>query len=124
MERDGQGTRQRASGFFSLPSTFVGRWSGYLLLLGIALVALNTAVIMPVTESRAGLNAVQMVVNVVVGSCVVASGVLGAFAVLVKRERSWASFLAIAILTLIGMMMAEDLASAGHAPRFDFWAPR
>lgn len=114
MEQQERGARRAASAFLSLPSTRIGRWSGYLLLLGIVLVVLNSAVVMPFTESKAGLGTAQMVVNMAVGSCVVAAGVLGLLALLAKRERSWTLFLSIVILALVAMMMVQDLVTPGQ----------
>lgn len=113
MEAPERGLPQRSMHFLSLPQTPVGRWSAYLLVLGFVLAVLNTAVVMPITESRTGLDAMQMAVNVVVGLCVVAAGIGSVFAVLARGERSWTLFVAIAILGVFIVMMVQDLTTSG-----------
>lgn len=91
---------ERTLGFMSLPSTATGRWSAWLLLLSIVLVLLNGLVVMPLTEQRVSLDPAQRVFNLVVFLCLSAAGIAGLFAIVVKRERSWAAFLAVLLLVL------------------------
>jgi uncharacterized membrane protein len=101
------------SGFLSPPSSRLGRVSGWLLLLGVILVALNTVVILPFSQRRPGLDAWQAVVNLVVGGCVVAAGVSGVVAVVVRRDRSWTLLVSTIVLVLVVVMIARDLIGAG-----------
>lgn len=109
-----QTDRSSVPTFLSLPSTRIGRWSAVLLLVSLVLVVLNSALIMPTTESRAGLGTVQTVINVVIGSCVLAAGVCGLVALFIKRERSWTVFAASVLFFVILAMMAQDLATPGN----------
>lgn len=114
MEQQEQRAHRRVSGFLALPTTRIGKSSGYLLLLGVILVVLNSAIVMPATEGRAGLQAAQTVANAVVGLCVMAAGVCGLAAVLRKGERSWVLFLSISVFALVAVMMVQDLVTPGQ----------
>lgn len=107
-------TRLATSGFLSLPSSRLGRVAGWLLLLGVILVVLNTAVILPITESRSGLDAWQAVVNLLVGGCVVAAGAFGLVAMVFRRDRSWTLVVSIVVLVLVVVMMVRDLIGPGQ----------
>jgi len=104
-------TRKRAAGFLSLPTTSIGKWSAGLLLLSLVMVLLNTIVVMPVTEQRAGLELAQTLYNAVTGMCVVASGVSGLFALVMKRERSWVVVVAVLVFASVIALMLQDLAT-------------
>lgn len=97
------GTTEGRRGLFALPSSSVGRVSGGLLLAAVIGVAVNSALIMPLAEGRTGLGAAQSVVNAAIGLCLLAAGVIGAWAVIRLRERSWVLFLAI-VLTLVVLL--------------------
>lgn len=94
-------TIEGRSGLFALPLTRVGRWCAGLLAVSVVAAVLNTALLMPFTESRAGLWTVQRVVDLVIGLCVLASGGAGLWAVIRQRERSWVLFLAIALTAAV-----------------------
>jgi nicotinamide riboside transporter PnuC len=87
--------------------------SARLLVVSLVLVLANSLIVMPFTEGRTGLQAVQNVSNALVGSCVVASGVIGLFAVVARRERSWVVGVAILVLAVVMFLMVQDLASRG-----------
>ena len=105
--------RLATSGFLSLPSSRLGRVAGWLLLLGVILVVLNTAVILPFTESRSGLDAWQLAVNLLVGGCVVAAGACGLAAMIFRRDRSWTLVVSIVVLGLVVVMIVRDLIGSG-----------
>lgn len=102
-------TPNRESRFLSLPSTGIGKWSARLLLLSLVLMLLNM-VLAPALQ-RTGLELPQAVFNLATFLCVVASGLSGLVAVVVKRERSWAVVAAVlgGILAL-GFELAEFVA--------------
>lgn len=104
--------RRATSDVRSLPSSPMGRTAGWLLLVGVVLAFLNTVAILPFTESRTGLDALQGVVNALAGGCLVAAGVGGVAAVVGRRERSWVLLLAIAVLVLVVVLMGSDLLAA------------
>lgn len=79
---------KRASGFLSLPSTGVGKWSARLLLVALGLILLNSLVVMPETERRTGFELAQNVFNLAVFLGVVFAGSTGLFAIVMRRERS------------------------------------
>lgn len=93
---------QAKEGFLSLPSTGYGKWSARLLLVSLALILLNNVVVMPVTERQADLAHAQPAFNLVVGLCVIATGISGIAAALIKRERSWVVVLAVLLLIVAG----------------------
>lgn len=93
-------TPKRGSSFWSLPSTGLGRWSAWLLLVSVGLILLNNIAVMPYTEPRPSLEMVQRVFNLTVFLCVVSAGGLGLLAVVAKRERSWTLFLSVLLLIL------------------------
>ncbi|MDH4139938.1 MAG: hypothetical protein OEV43_05140 [Coriobacteriia bacterium] len=97
------------SPFLSLPSTSVGKWSARLLLLSLVLALLNSFVVMPVTEQRTSLELAQAVFNFAAWLCVASAGTSGLFALVVKRERSWAVVLSVVILALTVGLMVTDL---------------
>lgn len=94
-------TQKRASGFLSLPSTSIGKWSARLLLLSLVLILLNTFVVMPATEQRTGLELAQAVFNFLLLLPVVSAGSSGLFALLMKRERSWVVVVAVLLFILV-----------------------
>lgn len=93
-------TPERASGFLSLPSTGLGKWSAGLLVLALVLLLLNNAVVMPRTEQLPGFDAVQRGINLSVFLSVVAAGACSAVAIVKKREHSWILFAAVLLLAL------------------------
>lgn len=106
-------TPQRGSGFLSLPSTGVGKWSAWLLAVSLALILLNNLVVMPQTEQQANLELAQKAFNLAVFLCVAFAGVTGLFAIVMKRERSWAVFAAVLLfIVAVGLNLAECLDSA------------
>lgn len=84
----------------SLPSTRAGAWSARLLVVSLALILLNTLVVMPHTEQRAGLELAQHVFNLAVFMCVAGAGVTGLFALVMRRERSWVVLVAVLLFIL------------------------
>ena len=102
-------TQKRASGFLSLPSTRMGKWSARLLLLAVVLALLNTLVVMPFTEQRADLELPQTVFTFAVFLCVTAAGISGVFALVMKRERSWAVVVSVLLLIVVMALMLQDL---------------
>lgn len=105
--------RKAPSPFLSLPSTSVGKWSARLLLLSLVLVLLNSFVVMPATEQRMGLELAQQVFNFAVWLCVVSAGTSGLFALVMKRERTWAVVLSVVILGVVVGLMVADLVIPG-----------
>jgi len=105
--------RKRASGYLSLPSTSVGKWTARLLLLSVGLVLLNTLVVMPMTERRAGLEVPQTLFNIAIFLCVASAGISGTFALLMKRERSWVVIVSILLLVVVIGLMVQDLIIPG-----------
>lgn len=78
------------------------------------LAVLNTVAILPFTESRSGLEALQGVVNALAGGCLVAAGVGGVAAVVGRRDRSWVLAVAIVLLVLVVVTMGWDLLGASE----------
>lgn len=74
---------------------------------------LNSAVVMPYTEARTGLDAVQNLSNALVGLLVVSSGIIGSYAVVARRERSWVIWVAILVLAVVLVLMMLGLTEAG-----------
>lgn len=101
--------RERSSGFLTLPSTSIGKWSAGLLLLSVALMLLNTLLVMPMTEQRTGLELAQAAFTWAVVLSLVSAGVSGLFALVVKHERSWAVIVAV---LLAAVVMGAELVSA------------
>lgn len=94
------GASPRAAGFLSLPSTGAGRWSGWLLVASAALILLNNLVAMPLTEPRPDLETLQRVLNVTVFASLAVAGIVGLFAIVAERERSWIAFVPVVLLAL------------------------
>ena len=110
MSKPKRVARKRASGFLSLPSTSIGKWPAGLLVLSLVLILLNTLVVMPVTELRTGLELAQNVFNFATFLCVASSGISGLLALVMKRERSWAVFVAVLLFILaVGLNLAPYL---------------
>lgn len=106
-------TPKRASGFLSLPSTGVGKWSAWLLVVSLVLILLNNLLVMPVTEQHTNLELAQKAFNLTVFLCVALAGVTGLFAIVMKRERSWAVFVAVLLFSMaVGLNLAAYLDSA------------
>ena len=74
-------TPKRASGIQSLPSTGVGKWSAWLLVVSLVLIRLNNLAVMPEMEQQANLELAQKAFNLVVFLCVAFAGVTGLFAI-------------------------------------------
>jgi hypothetical protein len=107
------GTPQRGSGFLSLPSTGVGKWSAWLLVGSLVLILLNNLVVMPETERRISLEFAQNAFNLTVFLCVALAGLTGLFAIVMQRERSWATFVAVILfIVVVGFNLAPYLDSA------------
>lgn len=106
-------TRKWASGFLSLPSTSIGKWSASLLILSLVLMLVNTFVVLPVTEQRTGLELPQKVFSSAILLCVVSAGVTGLFALVMKRERSWAVVLSVLLFVLVMAFLVPDLVIPG-----------
>ncbi len=102
-------TPKRASGFLSLPSTGVGKWSAWLLLISLVLILLNNLAVMPQTEQGTSLEPAQNAFNLAVFLCVVFAGVTGLFAIVIKHERSWALFVSALLLVLAAALNLEAL---------------
>lgn len=100
MNEPGKVTPKRLAGFLSPPSTGVGKWSGWLLLISLALMLLHNLVVMPEAKQRTSLELAQRGFSLAVFLCVVFAGVTGRFAIVVKRERSGALFVAVLLLVL------------------------
>jgi len=98
MNEPEQNTQKRSSGLASLPSTSIGRWSAWLLLIAVALILLNNLVVMPETEQRTGLELAQQLFNLAAGLCIVFAGVTSLLAIVKKRERSWVLMLSVLLL--------------------------
>jgi cytochrome bd-type quinol oxidase subunit 2 len=94
------GAPKRTTGFLSLPSTGVGKWSAWLLLVSIVLVLLNNLVVMPHTEQRTSLELAQRAFNLAVFLCIGLAGGTGLFAIVSKRERSWVAFVSVILLVV------------------------
>ena len=107
-------TRRLTSGFLSLPSSRLGRFAGWLLVVALVLIALNTAFILPFTRSRPGLDAVQSAVNLLAGGSLVVSGATGLLAMILQRDRSWTLVSSVVLLLLVFLMVVLDL--TGHGP--------
>ena len=95
---------KRPSGFLSLPSTRLGKWSAWILAITIALILVNNIALMPVAERTQGLQLFQSVVKLAVLLGVVTCSITGLLAIAVKHERSWTAFLAIALLLFVVAM--------------------
>jgi cytochrome bd-type quinol oxidase subunit 2 len=106
-------TLKRASAFLSLPSTDVGKWSAWLLVVSLVLILLNNLVVMPKTEQQTSLELAQNAFNLAVFLCVAFAGVAGLFAIVMKRERSWAVFAAVLLfIVAVGFNLGAYLDSA------------
>lgn len=106
-------TPQQASGFLSLPATGVGMWSAWLFVASLVLILLNNLVVMPVTEQQTNLEPAQKACNLGVFLCVAFAGVTGLFAIVMKRERSWAVFVAVLLfIVAVGFNLAAYFAPA------------
>ncbi|MCR4414686.1 MAG: hypothetical protein NUV77_19905 [Thermoguttaceae bacterium] len=103
---------KRASGFLSLPSSGVGKWSAWLLVVSLVLILLNNLVVMPNTERQTGLELAQQAFNRAVFLCVAFAGVTGLYAIVMKRDRSWALFVAVLLFVVaVGFNLGAHLDS-------------
>ncbi len=108
MDAHGPDTRRSSSGFFSLPSTGLGKWSARLLVASAVLILLNNAVTMPWTERAGDLDLAQRTFNLTAFLVVAAAGLTGLVAAISKRERSAVVFLSILLLAFaLAMNLAE-----------------
>lgn len=98
MDAPGLATPNPSSGFFSLPSTGLGKWSAWLLVASLVLVLMNNLAVMPWTEQAGGLDLAQSVFNLTVFASIAAAGLTGLVAVISKHERSAVVFLSILLL--------------------------
>jgi hypothetical protein len=98
MDNPGLVTPNPSSGFFSLPSSGLGKWSAWLLVASLVLVLINNLAVMPWTEQTGGLDLAQSAVNLTVVACIAAAGLTGLVAVISKHERSAAVFSSILLL--------------------------
>lgn len=103
------GAPKRASGFLSLPSTGVGKWSAWLLLVSIVLVLFNNIVVMPRLEQQASVELAQQAFNLAVFMCFFLAGLTGLFAIVSKRERSWVAFVSVLLLVVVAAFNAGPL---------------
>ena len=101
MDGTERATRGQTSGFLSLPSTSVGKWSARLLLLSLVLMLLNVFVVLPATEQRAGLELARSVFTSFVVLCLISAGVSGLIALVMKRERSWAVVVSVLLSAVV-----------------------
>lgn len=97
MSTTGVVAPKQSSSFLSMPSTSLGKWSAWLLVLSIVLVLVLNLVVLPaalpeMTENIAGLT---------MFACVLASGATGLLAIVMKHERSWVPFLALVALVFV-----------------------
>jgi cytochrome bd-type quinol oxidase subunit 2 len=107
---EGVGSK-RASRFLSLPSTGAGRWSAWLLVVSLVLILLNNLVVMPETEQHSSLELAQRAFNLAVFLCVAFAGVTGLFAIVTRRERSWALFVAVLLfIVAVGFNLGQSFA--------------
>ena len=74
-----------------------------------SLVLLNNLVVMSQTEQNTDLELAQRIFNLFVFLCVVAAGLTGLLAVVIKRERSWVLFVSILLLIFATAMNAGPL---------------
>jgi hypothetical protein len=110
MEESERGAEERGSRFMALPSTVFGKWSAWLMVASVALLVLNTAVVLPIVERDTGLELPRLVFVSVIFGCVVAMGVTGIYALVAKRERSWAVMLsAVLFVVAMGFMLSDIL---------------
>ena len=80
-------------------------------MVALAAIVLNAAVIMPFTESRTDMDTVQSLVILGVALSLLASGVVGSWAIVRDRERSWVVWLAVALtLAVLILEITEGLA--------------
>lgn len=110
MDAQGPSTRRPSAGFFSLPSTGLGKWSAWLFVASLGLILLNNAVVMPWTERAGDMDLPQRVSNLTVFLVVAAAGLTGLVAAITKHERSAVVFLSILLLAFaLAMNLAELL---------------
>ncbi len=96
------------SGFFALPSTRMGRTALLLFAILFALVVVNSAILMPYTESRVGLDTLQQIYNFALGLLLIALAVIGGVSVIRHHERSWTVLLPVAFaLIALGLQIFE-----------------
>lgn len=106
-------TQKRASGFLSLPSTSIGKWSARLLLLSFVLILLNTFVLLPAIEQRTSLELPRIIFSFAILLCVVSTGISGSFALVMKRERSWAVVASVVVAILVMGFALSDIVIPG-----------
>ena len=102
----------RSPRLLGLPTSRLGRATAWAFLASIVLVLLNTLVVQPITESRAGLETAQSLYNVVAAASVLAAGIAGLLALVRSRERSWVVMLPVAVMFAALAMLVADLASS------------
>lgn len=94
MNVTGAITPKHPSGFMALPSTRLGTWSAWLLVVALVLVLANNLIDVPARQ----IEVVNRLANLTAFLAIVATGATGAVAILSKHERSWVAFLAVAFL--------------------------
>ncbi len=104
----GSSDTHRGSRFLGMPTSRLGRTTAWVFLASIVLVFLNTVVVLPITERKAGLDTVQKLYNVIAATSVFAAGIVGLLALVRGRERSWA-----VILPVVFMIAALAVAGRG-----------
>jgi F0F1-type ATP synthase membrane subunit a len=106
MSTSGVVAPKGVSSFLSMPTTVLGRWSAWLLVLSIVLVLVFNLVVLPAALPEMAENAVGLTLF----TCFLASGVTGFLAIVMKHERSWVAFLAtVLFLAVLAMNLGPIL---------------
>ena len=87
-----EATTSQNRGFFTRPSSVLGRVSVILFIIAIVLILLNASVIDSLSLNGGISSGVSNAFGVVLGICVLTAGISGLIAIVFKRERSWAVF--------------------------------
>jgi len=98
-----EATTSHSMGFLTRPSSVPGRVSVILFIIAIVLIALNASVIDSLSLNGAVSSGVAIAFGIMVGICVLATGISGLIAIIFKRERSWVVFVATVVpLVVLG----------------------
>jgi cytochrome bd-type quinol oxidase subunit 2 len=100
MDEPPESTVRRASGFFSLPLTPIGKTSAWLLVGALALILVNNLLVMPQIEQEPRFERLQQSFNLLVFLSVAVAGCASLFAIVRRRERSWVLFASVLLLVL------------------------
>jgi len=90
-----------SSGFLARPSSASGRVAVALFLVAIVLVALNASVIESLSLNGTLPSGFTAAFNIFVALWVLAAGISGLLAIVFKRERSWAVFVATVVPLIV-----------------------